>query len=278
MQNSALLGDIPRLTQGVPKGPVQVEHARRPRCLGDLLDECKTDRRHARRLDFSCQQSHGPRADGSGGDEEHEVNVRVGQSAADRPSGSEQRFRTPAKAESKVLVCNPTDDTLRFELTQALQREDEVDIAQGIRPVVGLMRNSEIGGLRIARNDTKRGVAVQIKGLVLTKMNAARRDDGDRGLGDRSPQRSPGDLAWGEALELRERDQPAQQVTERLPAPAPADPAQDAFIERVYRRARWSVVFVHDSSLLGACSNDQSLDKYVIPEKQVSINADIVPP
>jgi hypothetical protein len=129
VQNCALLGDVPRLTQGVPKGPVQVEHARRPRCLGNLLDERKTDRRHARRLDFSCQQSHGPRADRSGGDEEHEVNVRVGQPAPDRPSGGEQLFRTPAQAESKVLVCNPTDDTLCLELTQALQREDEVDIA-----------------------------------------------------------------------------------------------------------------------------------------------------
>lgn len=87
-----------------------------------------------------------------------------------------------------------------------------------------------------------------MKGLVTTKMNAARRDDGDRGLRDWARERSPGDRAFGEALELRERDQPAEQVTERLSAPAPADPAQDAFAERVDWCACWNVVFVHDGS------------------------------
>ena len=87
-----------------------------------------------------------------------------------------------------------------------------------------------------------------MKGLVPTKMNTARRDDGDRGFGDWSRKRSPGDLAGGKALELRERDQPAEQVTERLTTPAPADPAQDAFTEWVYWCACWSLVFVHDGS------------------------------
>jgi len=40
----------------------------------------------------------------------------------------------------------------------------------------------------------------------------------------------------------------AWQVTERLPALAPADPAQDAFPERVDWCACGSVVFVHDGS------------------------------
>src|SRR5713226_5515359 len=44
------------------------------------------------------------------------------------------------------------------------------------------MRNREIGGLRLTWHDTKGGVAMQLKGLVPTKMNAARRDDGDRGF------------------------------------------------------------------------------------------------
>ena len=89
---------------------------------------------------------------------------------------------------------------------------------------------------------------MQLKGLVPTKMNAARRDDGDRGFRDWSHKRSPGDLGGCEAPQLRERDQPAEQVTERLPAPAPADPAQDAFTERVDWCACGSVVFVHDGS------------------------------
>jgi hypothetical protein len=110
VENGALLGDVSRLTQGVPKGPMQVEHARRSCCLGDLLDECKRDRRHARRLDLPCEQSHGPRADGSGRDEEHQVNVRLGQATRNLPSGGKQCFRT--SAEAKVLVCNLADDAL----------------------------------------------------------------------------------------------------------------------------------------------------------------------
>lgn len=129
MENSALLGNVSRLAQGVPKGPVQIEHARRSRCLGDLLHECKRDRRHARSLDLSCEQSHGPCADWSGRNEEYQVNMRVGQAARDLSSGGDQRFRTSAQAESKVLVGNPTDDALCLELTQALQGEDEIGIA-----------------------------------------------------------------------------------------------------------------------------------------------------
>src|SRR5260370_42582848 len=94
------------------------------------------------------------------------------------------------------------------------------------------MRNREIGDLRITWNDTKGGVAVQLKGLVPTKMNAARRDEGDRGFRDWSHKRSPGDLGGCEAPQLRERDQPAEQATERLPAPAPADRKQEASPER----------------------------------------------
>ncbi len=129
VENGALLGDISRLTQSVPKGPVQVEHARRSCSLGNLLHECQRDRRYARSLDLSCQQSHGPRADGSGRDEKHQVNVRLGQSARDLSSGGDQRLRTSAQAKAKVLVCHLADDALCLQFTQALQREDEVDIA-----------------------------------------------------------------------------------------------------------------------------------------------------
>ena len=112
MKNGALLGDVSRLTQGVPEGPVQVEHARCSGCLGNLLHKCQRDRRHTRRLDLSCQLSHGPRAYGSSRDEEHQVNVRVGQAARNLPSGGKQRFRTSAEAKAKVLVCDLADDAL----------------------------------------------------------------------------------------------------------------------------------------------------------------------
>ena len=116
VQDSALLGGVPRLAQGVPKRPVQVEHARRPRGLRDLLDERKADRRHALRFDLSCEQSHGPRADRSGRDEEREVHMRIGQPAPDRSSGGQQLFCAPVQTKTKVLVGDPTDDALRLEL------------------------------------------------------------------------------------------------------------------------------------------------------------------
>jgi len=112
VKNGALLGDVSRLTQGVPEGPVQVEHARCSCCLGNLRNQCQRDCRHTRRLDLSCQQPHGPRADGSSRDKEHQVNVRVGQAARNLPSGGKQRFRTSAEAKAKVLVCNLADDAL----------------------------------------------------------------------------------------------------------------------------------------------------------------------
>ncbi len=129
VENGALLGNVSRLAQGVPKGPVQIEHARRSRGICDLRNQCQRDRRHARRLDLSCEQSHGPCADWSGRNQEDQVNMRVGQAARDLASGGDQCFRTSGEAEAKVLVCNPTDDALCLELTQALQWEDEVDIA-----------------------------------------------------------------------------------------------------------------------------------------------------
>jgi hypothetical protein len=112
MENGALLGNVSRLAQGVPKGPVQVEHARRSRGICDLLHECQRDRRHARRLDLSCEQSHGSRADGSGRNQEDQVNVRVGQALRDFSSGGQQRLRTSAEAKAKVLVRHLADDAL----------------------------------------------------------------------------------------------------------------------------------------------------------------------
>src|SRR5262252_10735027 len=78
-------------------------------------------------------------------------------------------------------------------------------------------------------------------------MNAACRHDGDLRPRDWARERSPGNRACGEAPQLWECDQRAEQATECLPAPAAA-PAQDAFTKRVDWCACWSIVFVHHSS------------------------------
>lgn len=129
MKNGALLGNVSRFAQGVPKGPVQKEHAWRSRRLGDLPDECKRNCRHAPRLNLSCKQSHGPRAEWSGRNQKDQVDLRVGQATRDLSSGGDECFRASAQAEANVFICHPTDDSLCLELTQALQWKDEVDIA-----------------------------------------------------------------------------------------------------------------------------------------------------
>lgn len=155
MENGALLGDIPRLAQSVSKGPVQKEHAWRSGRIGNLLYEGKGNRRYTRCLDLSCEQSHGSRADGSGRDEQHQINMCVSQPARNLSSGDKQRFRTSAEAKADVLVCSMTDDALCFEFTQALQWEDEIDVTQGVRSVIRLVGNREVAVLCIARDNAK---------------------------------------------------------------------------------------------------------------------------
>lgn len=66
VQNGSLLIAIAWLTECVAERPVQVEHTRRFHRDGKLAYQRQRHRRHAVRLDFACQQSHGPRADRSG--------------------------------------------------------------------------------------------------------------------------------------------------------------------------------------------------------------------
>jgi len=96
--------------------------------LGDLLNECQRDRLTPA-ASISLASSPTDRVQ-IGQQERGARGQRARRPAGvNRPSGGEQRLRTSAQAEAKVLVCHPTDDALCLELTQALQGEDEIDIA-----------------------------------------------------------------------------------------------------------------------------------------------------
>lgn len=70
MEHCSLLCDIARFSQSVSEGPVEIQEARRVSRNCYFFHESQTYRRHAPGFDFSGEQSHGPRADGSGGHQE----------------------------------------------------------------------------------------------------------------------------------------------------------------------------------------------------------------
>ena len=70
-----MLVNIARFAEGVAKRPVQVQEARRVRRNGYFFHESQTYRRHALGFDFSGEQSHGPRADGSSGYQKSQIDA-----------------------------------------------------------------------------------------------------------------------------------------------------------------------------------------------------------
>ena len=78
-----VVGDIAGFAQGVAERPAQVQEARRVSRGGHFFHECQRDRRHPAGFDFSGEQSHGPRADGSGGHQKSQINTRLADAPRD---------------------------------------------------------------------------------------------------------------------------------------------------------------------------------------------------
>lgn len=83
MEHSSLLGDIARFAQRVAERPVQIQEARRAGRNRHFFDEGQTYRRHALGFDLPGEQPHGPRADGSGGHQQGQVNARLADAPRD---------------------------------------------------------------------------------------------------------------------------------------------------------------------------------------------------
>ncbi len=75
MEHCPLLGNIARFAEGVAKRPAQVQEARRVRRNCYFFHESQTYCRHAPGFDFSGEQFHGPRADGSGGYQKNQIDA-----------------------------------------------------------------------------------------------------------------------------------------------------------------------------------------------------------
>jgi hypothetical protein len=95
MEHCSLLGDIARFAEGVAEGPVQIQEARRVCRNGYFFHESQTYRRHAPGFDFSGEQSHGPRADGSGGHQKSQIDTRLADAPRDFFDCRHERLGTP---------------------------------------------------------------------------------------------------------------------------------------------------------------------------------------
>jgi hypothetical protein len=139
MEHRTLLDDISWFTQGVAKGPVQIQEMRRVSRNGPFLHESQSYRRHAAGFDFPCEQSHGPRADRSGGHQKSQIDVRL----ADAPCDFFDRGHKPRgaahQAETVVILGQTSNDVLGLKLPQTLDRKYQVDVLELVRSVVGLV-------------------------------------------------------------------------------------------------------------------------------------------
>jgi hypothetical protein len=74
MEHSPLLCNISGLTQSMTKGPMDIQKAWRVGGNSDFLHQRQANGSYASGFNFSCQQSHGPRADGSCRHEKNQIN------------------------------------------------------------------------------------------------------------------------------------------------------------------------------------------------------------
>jgi len=83
VQNSVLLIPITWLSQSVTKWPVQIEHTWRFHLGSQFSYQCQRNGSYPVSLNFSCEQSHGPRAGRSGRYQHNEINTGLSQRRSD---------------------------------------------------------------------------------------------------------------------------------------------------------------------------------------------------
>jgi hypothetical protein len=139
MEHCSLLGDIARFAERVAEGPVQIQEARRMSGNGDFLHESQTNRRNAPGFDFSGEQSHGPRADGSGGHQKSQINTRLADAPRNLFDRRHEPLGTAHQTETVVLLGQTPDDVFGLKLAKALDRKHQVEVPKRIGSVVGLV-------------------------------------------------------------------------------------------------------------------------------------------
>ena len=187
MEHGPLLGDVAWFAQGMAERPMQVEEARRVRGNRDLFHQRQSHRRHTPGFDVPGKQSHGPRADGSGGYQQRQIDTRV----ADAPRGFFDRRHEPSgaahQAKTVVILGQTPDDLLRLKLAQALDRKYQVDVPKRVGPVIGLVGNGKVGRLDVSWDDAEGGITVQMERAIASQVNATGRDQHHSAIGQGFP-------------------------------------------------------------------------------------------
>ena len=105
-------------------------------CDGQFAYKGERDGCYAAGFYLASEQSHGPRADRSGGHQQDEIDVGLGQHGADLVAWEQQFMGIIGKAEAEMRISDAAQDALRLKLEQALQGEDQVKVARCISAVV----------------------------------------------------------------------------------------------------------------------------------------------
>jgi len=114
MQHHVLLIALVRLAKCMSEGPVEVEHTRCFHQHGQLPYQGKRNRCHPACFNFTCEQSHGPRTDRSGGDQDHQIDSCLGKQFPNLASECKEITRVLDEAKAVVNICYPTNDTCRL--------------------------------------------------------------------------------------------------------------------------------------------------------------------
>ena len=123
---------------------MQEEHTGRFYCDGQFAHKGERDSCHATGFYFTREQSHGPCAYGSGGHQQDKIDVCLSQLSADLVAWEQQIVRIIDKTEAVVRFGDVAYDSLGLQLKQALQWEDQIEIARGISPVVMFVSDAQV--------------------------------------------------------------------------------------------------------------------------------------
>jgi len=95
VEHGSLLREIARFAKGVAERPVQIQEAWRMSRNRHFFHESQSCGRHSAGFDFSCDQSHGPRADRSRRHQESQIDARLADAPRDFFDRRHKLFGTP---------------------------------------------------------------------------------------------------------------------------------------------------------------------------------------
>ena len=189
-QDRCLAGRVAGLAQGAAQRVLDGRNARRRHGGGQVGHGREGDGGKAGGFDFTLQQSNGPTADRSGGNQDHDVRVILLQVPDQRRRGLGQELLRPQDvAHDRVMPCRRTADLAgRGQLLQPLKREQAVEILFGATRINMQVVEPDVLAGRGVWQDAVGWVApprvaplpLLVEGPVRFERDAGRTDQADR--------------------------------------------------------------------------------------------------